>query len=270
MKHLWKVLGIVALALLVAPQANSTIYTLTDGNSTAQIDTGSQAGMYSWVVDGVNIMYQQWFWYRIGDTPEASVDTLGILSESITDPNHLQVVFGSATGLQVKIEYLLIGGNVNSNTADIAETIAIHNNGSTALDLHFFQYSDFDLNRTNLNDVVRIDPSLRFVTQTPVGGAGPVMSESVVTPQPSHAEANVFANTRNSLNDQAPTTLSGVLGAGPADVTWAFQWDKVIGAGGTFIISKDKNLAPVPEPATLALLGGVMVLLARKLRKTAV
>lgn len=273
MKHLWKVLGIVALALLVAPQANSTVYTLSDGNSTANVDTGSQWGMNDWVVDGTHLLYQQWFWYRVGSGAEASIDALGVTNVVQPLPNFLQATFGDANGLQITVAYLMTGGNPGTMVADVAETITIHNNGGTSLDFHFFQYSDFDLNRTNLADTVRIDPSLRFVNQVPSpASTGPILSETVLTGSsaPTHAEANYYANTLGSLNDGGPTTLNDVLNAGPGDVTWAFQWDKVISAGGTFIISKDKTLAPVPEPATLALLGGVMVLLARKLRKSAV
>jgi hypothetical protein len=273
MKHLWKVLGIVALALLVAPQANSTVYTLTDGNSTANVDTGSQWGMNDWVVDGTHLLYQQWFWYRVGNGAEASIDTLGVTGVLQPLPNMLVATFGSANGLQITLTYTMTGGNPGSMVADIDESIGIHNHSGASLDFHFFQYSDFDLNRTNLADVVRIDPSLRFVNQVPSpSSTGPILSETVLTGSnsPTRAEANYYANTRNSLNDGGPTTLNDILDAGPGDVTWAFQWDKVIAAGGSFIISKDKSLAPVPEPATLALLGGVMVLLARRLRKSAV
>jgi hypothetical protein len=58
-----------------------------------------------------------------------------------------------------------------------------------------------------------------------------------------------------------PTTLSDTpaLGAvlGPADVTWAYQWDVIIQPGSTFQISKLKNLQAIhaPEPATVLLLG---------------
>ncbi len=274
MKQLWKILGIVALVLLVAPQANSTVYTLTSGNSTANVDTGSSTGMYGWTIDGTSLLYQQWFWYRVGNTGgEHSVDSLGLIGATQPTSNILLADFGSRSGLEINVSYLMTGGTAGSNVADVAETITIHNHGTSALDFHFFQYSDFDLNRRTLADEVTIDHSLRFVDQRPATlGSGPMLSETVLTGShaPSHAEANFYANTLNSLMDGSPTTLNDHLTAGPGDVTWAFQWDTVIGAGGAFIISKDKTVAPVPEPATLALFGGIMVLLARRFRKAAV
>lgn len=271
MKHSLKILGIVALVLLIAPLANATTYTLTNRNSTVTVDDSSASGMYNWTVDGTDILYQQWFWYRIGSTGgESSIDTLPLLSAENTDRS-LILTYGSATGLEIEISYFLTGGLAGTHRGDVAETININNNGRSPLDFHFFQYSDFDLNRTDLVDAVQINPGLQSVRQYPVPATtGPVLSETVLTPRPSHAEANYYANTLSSLNDGSPTTLNDVLNAGPGDVTWAFQWDVTLGAGGSFQISKDKNLAPVPEPATLALLGGVMVLLARRFRKAAV
>jgi hypothetical protein len=51
--------------------------------------------------------------------------------------------------------------------------------------------------------------------------------------------------------------LPGVQSSfGPGDASWAFQWNRTIANGGSFQISKDKNIrVPVPEPATLGLLG---------------
>jgi hypothetical protein len=150
----------------------------------------------------------------------------------------------------------------------VAETIQVLNHGDTKLDFHFYQYSDFDLGAGFQDDVV-IDPSRLFVDQTPTGNHGSMLNETVLTPKPNRAEANTYAVTLGKLNDGAATNLSNNLSVAGTDGTWAFQWDKVLAAGnGTLVISKDKNLAPVPEPMSLALLGGVLVIVARKLRKT--
>ena len=50
---------------------------LVDRNSTADIDPLTLTGVDSWVCDGTDNLFQQWFWYRIGNTgPEASIDTI--------------------------------------------------------------------------------------------------------------------------------------------------------------------------------------------------
>jgi hypothetical protein len=136
----------------------------------------------------------------------------------------------------------------------MGEQISITNLSTTsALDFHFFQYADFDLGAadsvkfTNANSVQQTNGSTR-------------LTETVVTPIPSHHEAAFFPVTLNRLNDGLTTTLSDAPAIGSAfgtgDVTWAYQWDVQINPGDTFQISKDKNLeavAPVPEPASLSL-----------------
>jgi hypothetical protein len=55
---------------------------------------------------------------------------------------------------------------------------------------------------------------------------------------------------------------------GPGDVTWAYQWIVVLDPGESFLISKDKRITGgtpdrgpfVPEPASLAIWGGLSVL----------
>ena len=59
----------------VSFSARAQIVTLADLNSTAQINSSSQSGMFNWYVDGVNQLYQQWFWYGIGTgTGQSSID----------------------------------------------------------------------------------------------------------------------------------------------------------------------------------------------------
>jgi len=75
-----------------------------------------------------------------------------------------------------------------------------------------------------------------------VTGDATVLNETVATPAGDHYELDFFANTRTDLNDGVPTTLpDGSVVVGPGDVTWAFQWDRLICIGGSFTISKDKK-----------------------------
>jgi len=269
MRRVGLLLMLMALALFVVPRASATTYTLTDLNSTLAVDDGSSFGAYNWTIDGADILYQQWFWYRVGSTSgEHSVDSLTLSSANMTDPRSLDLTY-SGSGFQVEVSYQLHGGTAGSRTSDVAEVIHITNTGSSPLDFHFFQYSDFDIGYDRI-DQVTIDPTRQVVDQAPVIGGPGILTETVLTPRPNRAEANYYANTLASLMDGSPTNLNNVLTAGPGDVTWAFQWDKVIAPHGSFLISKDKNAQPVPEPATIALLGGVLVLLARRFRPAGV
>jgi hypothetical protein len=218
-------------------------------------------------VDGVDQLYQQWFWYRVGATgAEASIDTISAPTVSaigrVADITYANALF------QMSITYTLTGGTAGSATADIAETIRIINLTSNDLDFHFFQYSDFDLNGTSGQDTVTITAAHNTVRQT---GIGQVLSETVVGPTPNHWEVGLFPDTRDKLNDGSPTTLDDSFGPLFGDATWAFEWDQTIAGGGTFLISKDKRLAPVPLPPSVLLLGsgllGLVGLRWRRARK---
>jgi len=67
------------------------IYTLQDGNSLVTVDVGSQAGVTGWTVDGVDNLRQQWFWYRVGSSSEASIDTISPAAVLPIGINKLQV-----------------------------------------------------------------------------------------------------------------------------------------------------------------------------------
>lgn len=249
-----------SLSGFFAQSAVAGLFTLTDDNSAVQFDTDSQANAFTWTVDGQNQLAQQAFWYRIGNTAEQSLDTLLHPTEGTTDTNFdgdddTLFVRYNGVGFDVEVRYVLDGGIAGSGASDMGEQISITNFGSAPLDFHIFQYSDFDLVGTsggdsavftNANTVRQSEGALR-------------LTETVVTPVPSHREIDFYANTRAKLNDGVATTLSDTppIGTvfGPGDVTWAYQWDIVIPPESTFQISKDKNLNAIPEPASLALLG---------------
>ena len=79
----WKSLSAVVLVLASFPAV--AIENLVNNNSTALIDPNSSAGMFNWTVDGVNQLNQQWFWYRVGNNPEAPINTIS--APSITRPD---------------------------------------------------------------------------------------------------------------------------------------------------------------------------------------
>jgi len=242
--------------------------TLVDDNSTATIDYESSDGMYSWIVDGVDHLYQQWFWYRVGSQGgEASIDTLTLGNHGATDTNFdgdddtffVEYLGG---GFSVEIRFSLDGGTPLSGGADMAEQITVHNMTGGSMDFHFFQYSDFDLNETIYDDSVVLsnantwhqwDGSVSF-------------NETVVTPTGTHWEAAIYDDLLDEFNDASPTTLADLGGPlGPGDVTWAFQWDRMIAPYGSFQISKDKNIrVPAPGAALLAMMGMGMVRWARR------
>ena len=248
---------IVSLFCVATAQA----YLLNDGNSTVDIQDSS-SGISSWVVDGTDNLFQQWFWYRVGETgPESSVDTL---SAPIVDDDDGDGTLGlTYTGAQISVEldFTLGGGQAGSGVSDIGEVITINNISNETLSLHFFQYVDFNLGLDAYDDVVEvINPYV--VAQS---DSEAVVSETVAVPHASLHEVGIYSSTLDRLEDALPTTLDGSTGPlGQDDVTWAFQWDFTLNVGGSYIISKDKHIV-IPEPAALGLmLIGGLVLLGRR------
>jgi len=244
-------------AMAAAGPARAGMITLSSGDSIAQFNPESPALHFRWQVDGVNQLREQGFWYRIGPSGgEAPLYTLGPATVKTADFDYdgfddfLRVKYVGA-GLTAEIAYMLIGGDTGSGTSALTESIRLTNTGTAALDLHFFQYVDFDLNGDPDHDTLLITDE-NTATQT----SGPVtLAEGVDSPAPTHYQAAVYSEILKSLGDSLPTTLMDV--AGPivdGNATWAFEWDVSIVPGGTFLISKDKSLQ-VPEPATLVFLG---------------
>jgi hypothetical protein len=227
--------------------------------------------MFNWLVDGTDHLSVQWFWYRIGGAGgESGINTIS--APGIVTPNArtLELTYANAL-LSVRVDYLLTGGVAGSGLSQVNESVLVRNLSGAPLDLHFFQYSDFDLNGIAAGDTVALGTDIlgkyneAFQTK---GGIS--FSETGVTPGANRGEAALFPVLLNSLTDGAPTTLSNFAGpAGPGDATWAFQWDVTLPADGSFTFSKVKNITAVPEPSAvaLALLGVGFVGVLRRSRK---
>jgi hypothetical protein len=255
-------ISLLFLAIFVSP-ARGQIYGVTNGNSYALINSTSQAGMFNWTVDGVNQLYQQWFWYRIGNKGgENSIDALGAPTVTSAGPGMLSTVYANSK-LSVKVDYALHGGSAGSGAADMAEIITLRNISTATLNLHFLQYSDFDLLGNPANDHVQLSGQAGNYTgalQWDGDLNNGQFSANITVTGAAHAEATFWSVLLNELTDSKPTTLAdtvGVVGSG-GDVDCAFQWDWSIAGGGSVTLDVDKNLTLpvniVPEPSAAALL----------------
>ena len=271
--------GLVALAgLAAAPAMAQHSFVLEDANSLVHFNTdpaflGTRIGMDEWRVDGVNHMFNQWFWFRVGNTAEQRINALprtffGTFNTNADPrPDTFTVQYTVANSFQIESSFRLTGGNLGSGTSDVLETIRITNQGTVPLDFHFFQYCDLDLNNDIIDDSVRITAPPQWNTATQIDGAQ-VVTETSALPFPNRHEVNTYANTINSLDNATATNLNnnpGPLGPPRLDYTWAFQWDFILNPGDSFLISKDKLLTPAP--GTLGLLGLAGVIAGRRRRR---
>lgn len=264
-----KIAGLAAIIGLTGV-AVANAFTLTSGNTVVTYDPDTQAGMSSWTVDGVNQLAKQWFWYRVGATGgESALNTLSHTTTTGTFGGAALVesVFTSPGNFSITIDYTIKGGTVGSKKSDIAEVISIENLSGSALPIHFFQYSDFDLGGTANNDSGWM-ANPNTIDQSDLSTA---LSETVATPGANEYQVGIgtAAGLMASLNDALPTTLSdtplvGIANKiGPTNVAWAFQWDFNIAGNDSALISKDKQITPTPDVgSTLALLGAALTGLA--------
>jgi hypothetical protein len=244
------VLGFIA----VVPNANAVL-TLTHGNSTFTVTETYAAGQ--WYVDGTYQLFQQGFWW--GDATQEYRLGNSFTGQTLLAPNSGRF-FYQTPGFYAELTYTLYGGAGGSGMSDVAESIYIRNTSGSSIDLRFFQYSDFDLGGTAWDDTVWF-PNTNTVRQG--DGVGSVMlSETVVTPAADRWEGKLYSWTQTKLDDAGYYDLDNTpaIGGGSVygDATWAYQWNRTLAPDATFLASKNKRLEPVPEPATLLLLGLVL------------
>jgi hypothetical protein len=253
-------------------QTQAQLVTLVNNNSSIDIQTsGASAGASNWRVDGINQLYGQWFYYRVGAVGgESPINAIS--APTISTPTAARLDLTYNNGLySALVRYTLTGNTPGSSASGLSETITLQNLTANVLDFHFFQYSDFDLRADSQNQSVQFftngigqyfkvvqSGNLMSVTETVTSAAVPI----------AHVEANAYDNTLNSLTDGSPTTLNDTTSFGPGDATFAYQWDISMAPGGSVIISK--ILSVVPEPSSAALLSlGILGfgLLRRRARK---
>jgi hypothetical protein len=266
-------MSLAVLGALVLPNwAAAQNIVLQNGGSTASINLGNGTGalgMNDWEVYNGSViqnqLQQQWFWFSING---GAIQSLNAISSTPTlnkygTLNTLDAVFANSQ-LSVDITYQLTGGGLNSGGADMTEDIAIDNLTGTAFNINFYQYSHFTLLDT-ANNSVSILPDgtsgYNYVTQS---SGSTAIQEAIDAPDANYAEASNYGQTLAELNGGGPYNLNNTLAAGPGDVTWAFEWADDLGGNSEFDITKDKSLSiqVTPEPATTALFGAGLGLLA--------
>lgn len=248
---------VLAVGLCAALATPASAVTLRDGNS--ELTLTGPAGMTDWIVDGTDHLYEQDFYFRVGQSAESRVASLTLAEQQVYDTNSsgqndkLYLKYVGQAG-KIELVFTLRGGAPDSNLSRICEKITI-----TGLSREhpvtgaFFQYCDMDLAGTSGNDEARLlGPGA--VAQQDTGVIPWTVAESVVSPTPDAWEIGPFASIRNSLTDGSPTTLSNSTSPlGPGDMTWAFQWNFSLAYGERFYIEKEKRLQDslIPEPLTM-------------------
>lgn len=256
------------LTVALQPMAQAVVYNLVDGNSSVIVDS-AYPGAYNWYVGPKHQMWQQTWFYgdALGQYAIASPG-LNLVSSSNPAANAAVFNFADPAGaFNITLSYNLLGGVVGfPMQADLAEQIRINNTSGSTLNFRLFLYTDLDLNGTPGGDTVQTFTSPLFGSSA-YQSEGFAYSLTIIGQPATSTEVALFPNTLNNLLSGF-YNLNGNSGpVGPGDVTWAFQWDLLIPAGGSVVFSLDKNVV-APIPGSLVLLGsGVLGLLGIGIRR---
>lgn len=240
-------------------QVNAAVYNLTHKNSTATYDT--DWGLTGWSIDGVNHLFYQTLFYRIGSSgPETLVSSIPSPTQNsflnIPNLSLLDLTYANAT-FSVRSSFQLVGQNPGTGRSSLSESITVQNLSSSTIDFHLFQYADFDLGGADLGQSLQFIPnSINGQYYQVVQTDGTFTYTSTITSAGtsiSHFEAGFYPSLISSLQDGNPTTLNDNPSAGVGDVAYGYQWTVSLAPNQAFQISKLTTI--VPEPSALALLG---------------
>lgn len=214
--------------------------------------------MFSWTIDGVDQLFQKWFWLNIGsNTAPTSFDTLSTpIGLSLVSSSNATISY-FPQGLSVNLGFALAGGAQGSGASYLAESVTIQNTNNNPIVVHVFAYSDFDLAGASEGDTVAF-PTTNTVVQQ---GKGVTMTETVQAPTPDEWEASWYDLILEILDDGSPSTLSDALiPQAPGDQTFAYQWDETLAAGQTLTINLTDSVQSALVLLTITLSGNNVVI----------
>ncbi|MGC3958926.1 MAG: PEP-CTERM sorting domain-containing protein [Verrucomicrobiota bacterium] len=171
--------------------------------------------------------------------------------------NNIEVTYANAN-FGIKLSYTLQGYASGSGHSGATLGVNLVNYQASPLDFHLFQYSDFDLGgSTGAQSVSFLKALGKFNRAVQTTGSLSMTNtfNGTALPNPTpQVEANTFNTTLLSLADLSQTSFNSLsTNAGPGNVTYAIQYDLLLNAGESFVLSEQFSMA-VPEPTSAGLL----------------
>lgn len=257
--------------LLLSLGASAQDITIANKNSSLDVNTNTSAGVINWNVDGVDYAKNQWFYYRVGSGPESPLQSItsspAVAITSLSSFARLNLTYANSS-YSVLTSLRLTGNTPGSGRSQLNEDITVSNLSGSPLDLHFFQYSDFDLFGTTGGQSVQFyqnSANNQYYKAVQTDGTHTVTETVNSTIFPiGHFEAALFNDTLSSLTDGTPTTLNDVTSAGVGDVSFSYQWDVTLAPGASFQLSKLIEIVPEPSSMAILALAGISMTLYRR------
>ena len=275
-KQYFIALAILSIAtLLHVDNANAIPVLLEDGNTRLTYDPQSPSGLSQWEVDGKNYMKKSMIWYRVGNTPEQSLDTLTLITANASDSNAFvdnrndvlnMVLDDSAGRFRMHVKYMIMGGLNTSGRSDMTYDIRVDNLTNAPLDFSLFLSQDLDISFMH-GDNLSIQNGNTSI-QSDINNKGQVQ-HALLSPTTFSADSAI--TIQSTLSDANADFLNGQISATPGDVAAAWQWDLTIAPDESLLVGGTAHMElsqVVPAPGSLALLGTSVFLMLRRRKHT--
>ncbi|MGB3202827.1 MAG: PEP-CTERM sorting domain-containing protein [Nodosilinea sp.] len=266
----------LAPGLAVAADPPPGLITLTDGNSTYQVDLLRFSEDQSWAIDGVETLFSDLYFLNLGSSAaqrHLRLEDLRPVAFSQPATNRFSATFSTfGANLNFSINSVLLGGSQGSYRATRQETVTLTNTGTDWLDVSLFKYIDYDLQFDDLLDNDSASFSGTTFTQTDASGALATLS---VDQSPTAVQISPYGPLLAQLYNSPATGLQN--NPGPftgGDATAAFQFDRGLAPGQSVVfefimgVQRQATTKAVPEPGTAFALGVVATGLALLRRRS--
>jgi hypothetical protein len=211
-------------------------------------------------------LFQQWWWYRVNGVDSREFALSNLTGKTVSG-NHMVLNYAETEGFSAAVDYTLTNQGAN---ALLTATVFITNTSTSGsqLNMSFFDYFDFDMNTSGGDDsatLVSDNPALRMR----IGDSGGPMSAEYRAIDGVAYQVATYSTIRTFLADASTNNLNSTgLPFGPGDFTGANQWNFTLNPNEQIAIQTSMVLTPVPEPATMAVLGlGALALIRRRRAK---
>lgn len=233
---------LLAVIAIVLSAVSAQAYGLASGCSSITVDPLSSSGIGSWIVDDVNQLGGQAWYYRIADGGISNVNTLGAPVVTQSSASALTLLY-TGQYVDISIKYILMGGPVRSGAATVAEQIRVKNKTGAVLPFRLFEYTNLDLNNTPSDDRAISLGSSAFAQWDGSSLSTEAASIGGITPTPSRWEIGDALGLLAKLDSGLPVELYDGVTSLVGDAAVAFQWDMSIPAGGTKLLSESVLLS---------------------------